>query len=193
MDKRAQITQAALKLFIEQGFQNTSTASISKKAGVATGTLFLYFPTKDDLINSLYKDAKEQLGTALSAGFPKAGSTKTRLKYLWDAAIQWALANNDAFRFMQMFKSSPLITRLTREELVPTGEFAVSFIRQAIKKGEIADINIELLFTVIDALLSAAVNLAVLKPAKSRTQIVEQAFEVLWKGIAVPRREKSPS
>jgi AcrR family transcriptional regulator len=184
MDKRTQITQAALHLFIEHGFQNTSTANISKKAGVATGTLFLYFPTKDDLINSLYKEGKQRLVTALAAGFPKTGDAKTRLKYLWDTAFQWALTNNDAFRFMQMFKSSPLITKLTREELAPTGEFAVSFVRQEIKKGEIININIELLFIVVDSLLSAAVNYAAGKPVRSRKQIAEQAFDVLWNGIA---------
>lgn len=39
-DKRTAITEATLKLFTERGFQGTSTAQISKDAGVATGTLF---------------------------------------------------------------------------------------------------------------------------------------------------------
>jgi len=45
-DKRTAIIEAALKLFTERGFHGTSTAQISKEAGVATGTLFNYFPTK---------------------------------------------------------------------------------------------------------------------------------------------------
>jgi len=57
-DKRTAIMDAALKLFTERGFHGTSTAQISEDAGVATGTLFNYFPTKGDLINSLYFEVK---------------------------------------------------------------------------------------------------------------------------------------
>ncbi len=43
------ILAAALKLFAERGFYNTSTRAISRKAGIAEGTLFNYFETKEDL------------------------------------------------------------------------------------------------------------------------------------------------
>ena len=46
--KRA-ILQAALKLFAEKGFFRTTTKAISQKAGIAEGTLFNYFQTKEDL------------------------------------------------------------------------------------------------------------------------------------------------
>jgi AcrR family transcriptional regulator len=46
--KRA-ILRAALKLFVEKGFYRTTTKSVSSKAGIAEGTLFNYFPTKEDL------------------------------------------------------------------------------------------------------------------------------------------------
>ncbi|HUC83778.1 MAG TPA: TetR/AcrR family transcriptional regulator, partial [Candidatus Acidoferrales bacterium] len=43
------ILAAALKLFVEKGFYHTSTRAISRKAGIAEGTLFNYFETKEDL------------------------------------------------------------------------------------------------------------------------------------------------
>src|SRR5678815_2047866 len=43
------ILAASLKLFAEKGFYNTSTRAISRKAGIAEGTLFNYFETKEDL------------------------------------------------------------------------------------------------------------------------------------------------
>jgi len=43
------ILAAALKLFAERGFYNSSTRAISRKAGIAEGTLFNYFETKEDL------------------------------------------------------------------------------------------------------------------------------------------------
>ncbi len=54
MSKREQIFEAAVQLFTEKGFEKTPTSAISKVAGVATGTLFHHFKTKEDLINALY-------------------------------------------------------------------------------------------------------------------------------------------
>jgi len=49
-DKEKAILEAAVAVFAERGFWNTPTSLISKTAGVADGTLFTYFATKDDLI-----------------------------------------------------------------------------------------------------------------------------------------------
>ena len=63
-DKRKKFMDAALKLFVANGVQNTSTAEIAKAAGTAAGTLFLYFPTKQDLIHALVlKIGREQSET----------------------------------------------------------------------------------------------------------------------------------
>jgi len=52
-ERRAEFLRAALKLFVANGVQHTSTAAIAREAGSAAGTLFLYFPTKQDLIHEL--------------------------------------------------------------------------------------------------------------------------------------------
>ena len=51
-EKEQKILDTSLKLFVERGFHGTSTAEIAKTAGVATGTLFHYFKTKEELIDS---------------------------------------------------------------------------------------------------------------------------------------------
>ena len=53
-DKKQQLLEASIDLFAREGFWNTSTASIARHAGVATGTLFNYFPSKDALIDAVY-------------------------------------------------------------------------------------------------------------------------------------------
>ena len=54
MTKREKILQTAMNLFIDKGIQSTSTALIAKEAGVATGTLFHHFKTKEELVHALY-------------------------------------------------------------------------------------------------------------------------------------------
>ncbi len=60
-NKKDLILQSALKLFSTKGFHGTPTSLISKEAGVATGTLFNYFESKEDLINKLYLECKKSM------------------------------------------------------------------------------------------------------------------------------------
>ena len=58
--KKQALLEAAIELFAKDGFWQTTTASIAQEAGVATGTLFTYFPTKNYLIDELYLTIKHE-------------------------------------------------------------------------------------------------------------------------------------
>src|SRR6056297_1975242 len=58
-EKRERILQGALKAFAKKGFYNTKVSEIASEAGVADGTIYLYFKNKDDLLISLFEDRME--------------------------------------------------------------------------------------------------------------------------------------
>lgn len=58
-EKRERILQGALKAFAKKGFYNTRVSEIAGEAGVADGTIYLYFKNKDDLLISLFEDRME--------------------------------------------------------------------------------------------------------------------------------------
>ncbi len=60
-DKRRRIHDAAVKVFAEKGFYNARVSDIAKEAGVADGTIYLYFKNKDDLLISLFEDRMEEI------------------------------------------------------------------------------------------------------------------------------------
>jgi AcrR family transcriptional regulator len=68
MEKKEQILETALNLFIENGFDKTPTTRIALEAGVATGTLFHHFKTKEELINALYFEIKTDISKIISEG-----------------------------------------------------------------------------------------------------------------------------
>jgi AcrR family transcriptional regulator len=65
---RKRILEAATSLFVSEGWQNTTTRGIAQAAGIATGTLFNYFPTKEAIAASLLADALEQAGEEFRSG-----------------------------------------------------------------------------------------------------------------------------
>src|SRR5919199_2262443 len=60
-DKRARILDAAVKVFAERGFHSATVAEIARAAGVADGTIYLYFKSKDDLLLELFDEKMTQL------------------------------------------------------------------------------------------------------------------------------------
>lgn len=65
-DKKQDIIHSAMKIFQETGFEKTSVSQIVKEAGVAQGTFYLYFQSKNDLIPSIAEFIVNELLTKLS-------------------------------------------------------------------------------------------------------------------------------
>jgi TetR/AcrR family fatty acid metabolism transcriptional regulator len=64
-DKRDRILSAAERIFARHGFFAAKVSDVAKEAGVADGTIYLYFKSKDDLLISLFERRMAQLNTAL--------------------------------------------------------------------------------------------------------------------------------
>lgn len=64
---REDIQAAAFSLFAENGFENTTVAAISARAGIAVRTFFRYFPTKEDVVFGDHADTVARLRDALEA------------------------------------------------------------------------------------------------------------------------------
>ncbi len=65
---RQRILDAATTLFARDGWQNATTRAIALEAGIATGTLFNYFPTKEEVAATLIAEVLERAGEAFRAG-----------------------------------------------------------------------------------------------------------------------------
>jgi AcrR family transcriptional regulator len=116
-EKKQSIFQASLKLFVENGFHGTSTSEIARTAGVATGTIFHYFKTKEELINSLYLHTKEDMLNEISGTYNDKTTFKENIKDLWLRFSYFGINNPYMFQFILIFNSSPYITSLTKEQV----------------------------------------------------------------------------
>lgn len=116
MSKREQILQTALKLFTEHGFRGTSTAEISKQAGVATGTLFHHFKSKEELIEELYLGTKTELADHLQAACTEATELEDTIKQFWFAYVEWAISHESQYKFFKHCEASPYISMSLREK-----------------------------------------------------------------------------
>lgn len=70
-DKLARIERAARKLFSKNGYEATTTRAIAEEAGIGTGTLFVYFPEKRDLLFHLFSSAVRGVKDKAFASLPE--------------------------------------------------------------------------------------------------------------------------
>jgi AcrR family transcriptional regulator len=99
-DKRNAILSAATTVFAERGL-GAPTSAISQAAGVAEGTLFTYFPTKDELINALYREIKLELADAMMSNFPRRAGIRNRFQHVWDRYVIWGVNNPEQQKVLQ--------------------------------------------------------------------------------------------
>jgi len=182
-DKKAALLQAALKLFTERGFHGTSTAQISKEAGVATGTLFNYFPTKEDLINGLYFEVKGELSRRMGEDVQTQSTFHDKLKKIWYNMIEWGLNNPEDFHFVGQFCSSPYITNYTREVVMKEYIFLHDLVKEGIENGDIRDYSAELVIAMFYQSSRTVVNLILDSEPLDKEKVIEDGFQVIWEGL----------
>lgn len=146
MNKEDKIYEAALELFSTKGFHGTPTSEIAKTAGVANGTLFHYFKTKEDLINSLYLRLKNEMVKGSIEGIEKIDSLKLKMEFLWSKTIQWGMENPQRIVFIQQYMNSPYISTNTLEEVDKIKEVYFQLIQDGISNGELKDVSVDLIY-----------------------------------------------
>jgi AcrR family transcriptional regulator len=183
-DKREAILKTALVLFTKRGFFGTPTSLISKEAGVATGTLFFYFRTKEELIDALYRRVKEEAAEAMCKGLGKEKTAKAKLFRLGRNAVAWGTAHPDRMKFMEQFAHSPFVSTSAQEEGMSRFLFLKDLIRDGIRDGSVRDYDPDLLlFMMASAFSGLIARVAAAGDEAEAEEIIRQGLEFVWDGL----------
>lgn len=101
-DKEQRILGAALRVFAEHGVHGTAVPPIAREAGVAVGTLYRYFDSKEALVNAVFRATKSLLGERLLGGLDTGAPPRELFVELWDRLADFAKREPAAFRFLEM-------------------------------------------------------------------------------------------
>jgi AcrR family transcriptional regulator len=98
--KLANIRRAARELFIEKGYDHTTTRAIARRAGVGLGTLFTYAADKRDLLFLIFNDELEDVAARAFAGAPENVSFADQLVGIFRTFYIYFAQQPDLARFM---------------------------------------------------------------------------------------------
>lgn len=116
-DKRKTILRAAIRVFSQNGYFNSKVADIAKEAGIADGTVYLYFKSKEEILHSIFDRAMEEFiaeGLKEIDGIKRADERLRRIAQLHleklgadrDLAIVFQVELRGSTKFMQEFSAA---------------------------------------------------------------------------------------
>lgn len=181
-DKLELIKAAAIRLFSENGFHATPTSLIAKEAGVSNGTLFHYFPTKEELINSLYIELKREIFSAALKDVNEKDPFFVTLKRIWDGIIDWSLGSPRSFLFVQQFANSPFISNIAKDEVEKLNKVFELFIKIGISRGELKPVREDIIFLAIYSQMMGTIRY-LLQLAAPDPEIREASFTLLARSL----------
>ncbi|WP_243298419.1 TetR/AcrR family transcriptional regulator [Bacillus litorisediminis] len=200
-DKQQKIAETAIKLFAEKGYANTSTSEIAKEAGVAEGTIFRHYGTKDNLLLSvLLPFLKDSLPAMAEEVFnelltDQVVSFEDFLRALLKNRIAFFNENKEIF---QIFVKEVLYSEALKNEILPyISENIFQRIGKVVnhfkERGELVDLPTvtiqKLLFTLIGGFLLTRFVLIPDQDGTIDEKEIDQLVQFVMDGI----RKKSQS
>ncbi|MFN0110663.1 MAG: TetR/AcrR family transcriptional regulator [Blastocatellia bacterium] len=187
--KSETILRAAAKVFAQSGYFNSKVSDVARSAGVADGTVYLYFKNKDDLLTSIFSWAMGQFLARARAELEEVASAKEKLlrfarlhfsllEQERDIAIVFQIELRQSTKFMEQFSTTYLASYLQMlREIIEEGQNSGLF-----RAGLSPKLIAKLLFGMLDEM---ATNWVLSRGNHSLTEMAEPVLEIFFNGVNV--------
>ncbi len=143
-----ELLEAALDLFVDKGFAATRAEEVAARAGVSKGTLFLYFPSKEELFKAVIVENLSGRFTEWNKEFDEfEGSTAEMLRYclrIWWERVGSTKASGLTKLMMSEGRNFPELAEFYRREVVQPGHALLRrILRRGIDSGEFGPIDVD--------------------------------------------------
>lgn len=185
--KSEAILRAAAKVFARSGYFNAKVSEVAKTAGVADGTVYLYFKNKDDLLTSIFNWAMEEFIASARKEMAEAADPREKLRRFAllhftlfererDIAIVFQIELRHSTKFMEQFSTTYLAEYLEiLRDIIEEGQLTGVFRKQLNSK-----VVAKFLFGVMDEM---ATNWVLSHKNHSLTAMVEPVLDIFFNGV----------
>jgi AcrR family transcriptional regulator len=180
-EKRDALLAAAIELIAEQGL-SVPTSKIAQVAGVAEGTLFTYFETKERLLNELYLALKRGEREEMMRDYPFEASLEERARHFWNRNIALGVNHPDKYKVMLLLRVSDHINeqvkRLGREGY----EALEVMLQECLGRGSLKGQPSEFGAALLTSLMNMTVEFILQHPAEAE-RFRDAGFTAFWHAV----------
>lgn len=190
------ILRAAIKVFAGSGFFNSKVADVAREAGVADGTVYLYFKNKDDILVSIFNYYMEEALAAGKASLAETDDPVEKLRRIVRAhleglgrdrnlAVVFQVELRSSTKFMEQFSATKVTEYLELiREVIEEGQR-----RGVFRSGLNTKVVAKVLFGALDEM---ATNWVLSRKRYSLVSTAEPVLDVFLNGIARTKSSKRP-
>ena len=178
--------QAALELIAEQGFHRAPMAEIAEKAGVAAGTIYRYFESKDVLITELHRELEDKIMAVLQEGYPSGRLIREKFLYLIRELLRYFITNPLHFRYMEQYFNSPYGISMHRDRLLGKSgnhDILVDIFEQGIEQQVLKELPKAVLFSLAFSPMIILMRDHILGFVILDDPLIKQITESCWDAI----------
>jgi TetR/AcrR family transcriptional regulator len=143
-----ELLDAALDLFVEKGFAATRSEEVAARAGVSKGTLFLYFPSKEELFKAVVRENMSGRFAEWEEEFAAFdGSTAELIRYclrIWWERIGATRASGITKLMISEARNFPELATFYQQEVIRPGmDLVRGILQRGVDRGEFAPMDLE--------------------------------------------------
>jgi AcrR family transcriptional regulator len=180
VDRAAAVRRALRALVAQHGFHGASMNAVAQEAGVATGTAYTHYASKDELVLAAYLETKAELAVAATAGLDHSRSPAQRFSSVWLATYHHLAANHDHALFLLQVDCSPYKARAHAAAMAGEGD-------PLLEQATTADLAAALLPLPLEVIYELGLGPAV-RLAAGRVELSDRDLETVadacWRAIS---------
>ena len=147
-DRPGELLDAALELFVEKGFAATRSEEVAARAGVSKGTLFVYFPTKEELFKAVVRENISGRFREWEEEFRAfEGNSADMVRYclkVWWERVGGTSASGITKLMMSEAQNFPELAAFYHQEVVQPGQELIRrILRRGVERGEFREMDLE--------------------------------------------------
>jgi len=181
-DKKRAIFESTLELIKENGFHGSPMSLVAKNAGVAAGTIYHYFESKDQLICELYAYNRRRIVDTISRAIAEGLSYEEKFFKIWYNLYMFYIQNTNVLIFFEQYVNSPYNTNKCPSYF--QGEL-FDFLLKGIEEGHIKDVKPEILVVLTLGSISSLAKLNMFGNITLKETDLKQIVKILWEGIVI--------
>jgi AcrR family transcriptional regulator len=185
-DKREAILDAALTLFSERTFDGTPVPLVAEKAGVAAGTIYRYFPSKEALVNVLYRRWKVEKHRMISEARTLAATPREQFSAFWRSLWRFAVDHPRAIACMDTHHHAPYLDDESRALTAEMEAESLDWIREGQSAGALREADPSVLATLLMGAFTGMVKSAGSSGLRYDDAVVAQTDEIMWSALRKP-------
>ena len=188
--RTAELLEAARTVFAEKGFHGATVDEIAAAAGVAKGTVYLYYRSKQDVYWGALEHGITELHNQIRTRLAQEETPEKKVREFIAIKVHYFEANREFFRiyFSELgsgFSHPAQMPRNFEEIYLQQASLLEAAIRQGIERGEIREIRADTAAVAISDLIRGIIVQRLLGWSKNDVESdISFVFDLVWRGIA---------